>query len=98
MFKQLSNIIINSITGGHLNNSAEFLVEVLKNNGVYMAKLTPKKKELQRLYKFIEITFNNDISMVKCVKIEEKTGDTTIVELFNIKVNLQINETAFKHN
>lgn len=95
MFRQLSNVILQSITGGHLSNSTDFTVEILKDNGVYLAKLTPKKKELQKLYTSIEVTFSNDLTMVKSVRMVEKTGDITTVELQNVKVNTQISETLF---
>ena len=98
MFRQLSNVILQSITGGHLNNSTDFTVEILKEDGIYLAKLAPKKKELQKLYTSIEITFSSDLSMVKSVRMDEKTGDITTVELQNIKVNTKISETLFKLN
>jgi outer membrane lipoprotein-sorting protein len=36
--------------------------------------------------------------MVKSVRMDEKTGDITTVELQNIKVNTKISETLFKLN
>ena len=98
MFRQLSNVILQSITGGHLNNSTDFTVEILKEDSIYLAKQKKKKKELQKLYTSIEITFSSDLSMVKSVRMDEKTGDITTVELQNIKVNTKISETLFKLN
>lgn len=98
MFRQLSNVILQSITGGHLSNSSDFSVEIKKANDVYSAKLTPQKKELKKLYNTIEIVFNHDLTMVKSVRMEEKTGDITTVELRNVKVNTSISEALFKLN
>ena len=96
MFRQLSSVILQSITGGHLRNSSDFTIDILKTNNVYSARLTPKKKELQRLYNAIDITFNKNLTMVKSVRMEEKTGDITTVEILNVKTNTPISETLFK--
>lgn len=98
MFRQLSNIILNSVTGGHLKSSADFDVEIWKNNTTYTATLWPKKKELKKLYKSIEISFNTSLTMVETVKMEETTGDVTIVNLKNVKINHPIREELFSIN
>ena len=98
MFRLLSNIILQTITGGHLNNSSDFTVEILKNKDMFLAKLTPKKKELKTIYTSIEIVFNSSLTMVKSVRMEEKTGDITTVELLNVNTNTQISDTLFKLN
>lgn len=95
VFRQISNIILNSITGGHLKSSADFSVEIWKNKETYSARLYPKKKELKKLYKIIEITFNPALTMVKTIKMEETTGDVTIVNLNNVKTNTNISESVF---
>ena len=96
MFRQLSDIILQSVTGGHLSNSAEFSVEIRKNGDAYSARLTPKKKELQKLYNVIEIFFNPSLTMVQSIRMEEKTGDVTTVELRNVKTNTSVSESHFK--
>ena len=98
MFRQLSNIILNSVTGGHLKSSAEFEVEIWNRNNIYSALLIPKKKELKKLYKSIEISFNASLTMVETVKMVETTGDITSVTLKNAKVNLPIRESLFNVN
>ena len=54
-----------------------------------------RKKELKQIYRLIEIHFNPQLTMVNMVKMEEKTGDVTIVKLTNIKPNATINEKMF---
>ena len=95
MFRQITNIILRSITGGGLKSSADFTVELYKTDKDYFAKLYPKKKELKQIYRLIEIHFNSPLTMVNMVKMEEKTGDVTIVKLTNIKPNATINEKMF---
>ena len=98
LFRQISSIILQCITGGRLNNSGDFTVEIQKTNDTYSARLDPKKKELKKLYSIIEIYFNHDLTMVNSVRLEETTGDTTIVELKNVKTNTSISENLFSLN
>ena len=53
MFRQITDIILNSITGGGLKKTSDFQVELYKSDKHYFAKLYPKKKELNQveLYK-----------------------------------------------
>lgn len=95
MFRQITKIILNSITGGGLKSAADFQVEIYKTDNSYFAKLYPKKKELKQIYSVIEIYFNQSLTMVNGVKMMEKTGDVTSVKLQNVKYNQSINESTF---
>ena len=95
MFRQITSIILNTITGGSLKSSADFTVEMYKSGNSYFAKLYPKKKELKQIYQVIEIYFNPELTMVSSVKMQEKTGDVTTVNLNNIKTNQPINDKMF---
>lgn len=96
MFRQISNIILNSVTGGNLKSASDFSVEVYKSAEGYFAKLYPKKKELKQIYQAIEIYFNPTLTMISNVKMIEKTGDVTIVRLSDTKTGVAINEKLFK--
>jgi outer membrane lipoprotein carrier protein len=98
MFRQISNIILNSVTGGNLKSSSDFNVEVYKSVEGYFARMYPKKKELKQIYQAIEIYFNPSLTMISTVKMIEKTGDVTIVKLTNSKTGVAIDEKLFKVN
>ena len=95
MFRQITNIILNSVTGGSLKSSSDFNVEVYKKDNSYFAKLFPKKKELKQLYQVIEIYFDSALTMVNSVRMVEKTGDETRVNLINTKLNVAVDEKMF---
>ena len=95
MFRQITSIILNSITGDGLKSTSDFGVEMYKSDKGYFAKLYPKKKEVKQIYNVIEIHFDTALTMVNMVKMEEKTGDVTLVRLNNIKTNAPVNETLF---
>jgi len=98
MFRQITNIILNSVTGGSLKSSSDFNVEVYKKDNTYFAKLFPKKKELKQLYQVIEIYFDSALTMVNSVRMVEKTGDETRVNLINTKLNIAIDDKMFAVN
>ena len=95
MFRQITNIILSSITGGTLRTSADFNVELWQQDKTYFVKLYPKKKELKQLYQYLEIWFDRELTKVSTVKMMEKTGDMTIVNLLNTKYGVTINEKLF---
>ena len=95
MFRQITNIILSSITGGTLRTSADFTVELWQHDKSYFVKLYPKKKELKQLYQYLEIWFDPALTKVSTVKMMEKTGDMTIVNLLNTKYGVTINEKMF---
>ncbi len=95
IFRQITNIILNSITGGNLSKTADFSVVLYKDGSTYYAQLYPKKKELKQIYKYIRIHFNASLTMVTKMEMVEKTGDTTTVKLLNVKTNQSINESFF---
>ena len=98
MFRQITNIILNSVTGGSLKSSSDFTVEVYKKDNTYFARLFPKKKELKQLYQVIEIYFDSALTMVNSVRMVEKTGDETRVNLINTKLNIAVDEKMFAVN
>ncbi len=95
MFRQISDLILNSVTGGHLQSSSDFDVEIWKTADGYSAQLTPKKKELKKLYKQIGIVLDASCSMMKRITMEEKSGDVTTVILSHVKTNQPISESQF---
>ena len=95
MFRQITNIILSSITGGTLRTSADFTVELWQQDKSYFVKLYPKKKELKQLYQYLEIWFDPALTKVSTVTMMEKTGDMTIVNLLNTKYGVTINEKMF---
>ena len=96
IFRQISTIILNTITGGGIKNSSDFNVELYKSGDIYFAKMQPKKKEVKQVYSSIEVYFNSALTMVDTIKMIEKSGEYTVVKLVTPKINAAINESVFK--
>ena len=95
MFRQITDIILNCITGAGLRNTSDFTLELYQTGSTYFAKMYPKKKELKQLYEVIEVQFNPELTMVSSVKMLEKKGDATTVTLTNVKTNGAIDSHLF---
>lgn len=95
MFRQITDIILNCITGAGLKNTSDFTLELYQSNERYFAKMYPKKKELKQIYQVIEVSFNPALTMVSSVIMQEKSGDTTTVKLTNVKTNNPIDPHLF---
>ena len=98
IFRQITTIILNTVTGGGIMNSADFNVELYKSGNIYFAKMLPKKKEVKQVYSSIEVYFNSALTMVETIKMVEKSGEYTVVKLVAPKINATINESVFKVN
>ena len=98
IFRQITTIILNTVTGGGIMNSSDFDVTLYKQGDAYFAKMLPKKKEVKQVYAAIEVYFNSALTMVETIKMIEKSGEYTIVKLLSPKVNTTINESIFKVN
>ena len=96
IMRQITTIILNTVTGGGIMNSADFDVELFKKGDAYFAKMLPKKKEVKQVYAAIEVYFNPALTMVESIKMIEKSGEYTTVKLLSPKVNTKINESVFK--
>ena len=95
MFRRITDIIMGSITGNGLKATTDFTVEVYEGPEGCYARLYPKKKELKQIYKQVNVHFNSALTMVSRVEMEEKTGDTTVIQLTGAKTNTEIDEAQF---
>lgn len=98
IFRQITTIILNTVTGAGIMNSADFKVELYKSGNIYFAKMHPKKKEVKQVYFSIEVYFNSALTMVDTIKMIEKSGEHTVIKLVAPKINTAMNESVFKVN
>ena len=95
LFKSITQIMMNSVTGKSLSNSSDFKVRMFTGDGEWMAELTPVKKEMKQMFKVIKLYFNVKRGIVSTVEMVEKSGDNTVIELNNVQINKPVNESYF---
>ena len=98
MFRQITDIMMNCMTGESLTSPAYFKVELFKSGDIVYAQLTPIKKEIKQIYTAIFLYFNKELSMVNKVEMREKTGANTTITMTNITKNGKIDDKVFSNN
>ena len=95
MFQQIARIMMNSITGRCLSDTEDFNVTMYGGDHEWRARLVPKQKELAQLFDYITLFIDPKLQMVTVVELVEKGGDTTRIEMKNVKKNAAIDDEVF---
>ncbi len=95
MFKEIARIMMNTVLGKCFSDK-DFKTSVMQKGRTYVATLIPLKKEMKQMFTKIVLHYSKDAATVTEVELHEKNGDSTVIELKNIKKNATINATTFK--
>lgn len=93
-FKQINELIINSVEGNILDE-ARFSIEYLEGKDLYLTKLIPKEAQLKNFIQGIDIYFDKKDFSVSQVRLIESEGDYTLISFFNKKMNENIPNENF---
>ena len=96
LFQEITRIMMNSVTGRCLSSKTDFSVVMLKKGNDWIAQLTPLKKELKAIFSSLTLHFDATQKVVTEVEMKEKSGDTTVIRLQNIKKNTTIASSLFQ--
>lgn len=93
-FKEVNNLIINSVQGNVLDTE-QFHIEYYESEVLYLAKLTPKDAKMKQFLQGIDIHFDKKDFSVSKVKLIESEGDYTLITFFNKKLNENLPDASF---
>lgn len=96
MFKEIARIMMNSVLGKVLTEKTDFKASVTKNGQYFIVTLIPQKKEMKQMFTSIILHYDTKLKLVTQVEMHEKNGDSTLIELQNIKKNATVNASLFK--
>lgn len=96
MFQKLSHVIAGSVSG-KLFDDNEFKISYFKSNTTYRVKLLPKDKVLMSYIKAVNLYFKKGNGTVQKVKLVEPSGDYTLIQFLNKKLNEPISPSIFTH-
>lgn len=96
MFKEIARIMMNSVLGKVLTDKTDFKASVVQSGQFYIVTLIPQKKEMKQMFTSILLHYDNKLKLVTKVGMHEKNGDSTLIELKNIKKNVPVNASLFK--
>lgn len=95
IFKDISRLMMNSIMGDLLKDNASFEISIAPTKGGYTATLLPIKREIKQMWTKLVLFFDEVSLGVERVEMHEKTGDSTIITLTNVKMNKAIEHSLF---
>ena len=98
LFKEVTRIMVNSITGQCLTDSKQFNVTMYNNQTVWIANMVPVAKELRSMFKTIKLHIDPKKGLVSRVVLTEKSNDVTTIYLSDYKTNVKIDEKVVMVN
>jgi outer membrane lipoprotein-sorting protein len=94
MFKEINDLMIGMLQGKILE-SDQFDVDFYENQKHIKAKLYPKTNEMKEFLSSIEIYFEKTAYNVSKIKMNEHSGDYTLIQFYNRKTNVNIPKSKF---
>lgn len=93
--KELTSVMIGAMTGTALTDADAFDATVADEGRYWVVSLSPKKKDLRRMYTAILLKYNPATGNTERVEMTEKNGDRTLIELKNIVKDKDIDAKVF---
>ena len=97
-FGEIARIMMNSVVGKCLTDTKDFKAAITATQAEYVATLWPQQKQMKQMFQKIVLHFSRKQSAVSKVELVEKKGDTTVIELKNVKINAAVNASVFNVN
>ncbi len=98
LFKEIARVMMGTLAGKSLSDSNNFTTTIAATSTEYVATLVPKQKAMKQMFARIVLHFNRRTAAVEKVEMHEPKGDSTIIELKNVKTNTAINAKVFDIN
>jgi len=94
MFKEINDLMVGMLQGKILEND-NFDLILFENTKQILAKLKPKTNELKEFLSDIHLYFDKKDYTVSKIKMLENSGDYTLIEFYNKKINVDIPKSKF---
>lgn len=95
LFQSIAEMMMNSVTGKSLNSDKDFDCTMYEAVDEWQALLTPRRKEIKKMFKEIRLHFSAARQMVTQVEMTEQSGDKTVITLKDVKANGKIDAKMF---
>ena len=94
IFQQVNRILIDCV-GGSMMENPDFQSRVFESSGYFLVELSPAAKNLQELYKNINIVIDKKNFTASSIEMFEFSGDKTIIRFQNKKLNAVLPDSVF---
>ena len=94
VFKEINDVMISCVNGDILKSN-KFKISYFENDKFYKLELVPHSKGMKESLKKIVLYFDKNVSSVVKLDMIEPTGDNTLIEFSNKKINAIIPPEKF---
>lgn len=94
LFQQVNKIVIDCIQGTILD-SKDFTSRVFESQKEYLLEMTPTSKALKGFFQTIVLVVGKKDYSVDSIKMNEPSGDTTMITFTEKKINGQVSDEMF---
>ncbi len=95
LFRQVNDLLVNLIQG-RIFNDEDYSATILQNAHSYKVELIPVDQKMKDYIKTIHIVFNKKTLVVQKVKMIEESGDYTLINFKNKRLNQKIPDKLFE--
>jgi outer membrane lipoprotein-sorting protein len=95
LFKEISQLLVNSINGVGLIDHKKFDVVFFENKTSIKMQLAPKNKTLKSMMSSIVLYFEKSTYLVHNIEMVEPSGDSTAIVFNDVILNQPINDEKF---
>ncbi|MBC8034961.1 MAG: outer membrane lipoprotein carrier protein LolA [Chitinophagaceae bacterium] len=97
LFRQINRIIVDCVQGTALSNP-DFKTRVFESKTGYLVELSPVAKGLKEFFRTINVTIDKKDYSVTGIRMEEVSGDDTVMKFTNKELNATIPDALFRIN
>ena len=94
LFQQINRIVVDCIQGTILD-SKDFTSKVFENQKEFLLEMTPTSKNLKGFFQTIVLLVEKKDYSVDSIKMNEPSGDTTIITFTEKKINAPVPDEMF---
>ena len=95
MMQELCKIMVAGLKGDTKSLEGSFTTKYLTNGKQVNIEMSPKNKAISKLFKQITVTFNANSYLVETITLTEASGDNTIINIKDVKLNAPVDESIF---
>ncbi len=96
LFQGIARVMMSSVTGSGLATGGDFTCTMYTGGGdQWQAVLTPRRKEMKKMFKDIRLHISASRQMVTQVEMTEQGGDVTVITLKDVKLNGPVDQKMF---
>ena len=96
MYQGMVGLIMGSASGKKLFDTTVFDIVLYDDNGFWRADMTPKRRDMKRMFSQLVFRFDKKTNGINCVEFVEAGDGVTLIRFEEIKLNEKIGEEQFQ--